>query len=109
MNVALCEVCGEQHELGYCARGWDLPDPKPPRERMIDCFALAAHLDLQFGEHDRLCLVCLDKDAPGGTQLKWFKLGYKAKYAQLRHVLVEQDQARGQNHKASPTSGERPP
>ncbi|WP_051390145.1 hypothetical protein [Bradyrhizobium sp. Ec3.3] len=36
-----------------------------------------------------------DKEAEGPTELRWFKPGYKARYAQLRHVLVEQDQARG--------------
>ncbi|MGV7216856.1 hypothetical protein [Bradyrhizobium sp. UFLA05-112] len=39
-----------------------------------------------------------DKEAEGPTELRWFNPGYKAKYAQLRHVLVEQDQARVQNH-----------
>ena len=37
-----------------------------------------------------------DKDAPSGrTELKWFKPGYKAKFAQLRHVLLEAHQVRG--------------
>ncbi|MGV7218705.1 hypothetical protein [Bradyrhizobium sp. UFLA05-112] len=47
-----------------------------------------------------------DKEADGPTELRWFKPGHKASYAQLRHALVEQDQAQGQN-KANPTSRER--
>ena len=37
-----------------------------------------------------------DKEAsPGRTELKWFEPGYKAKFAQLRHVLLEAHQVRG--------------
>jgi len=37
-----------------------------------------------------------DKEAsPGRTELKWFEPGYKAKFAQLRHILLEAHQVRG--------------
>ena len=48
-----------------------------------------------------------DQEAEGPRpDLRWL-LGYKAKYAQPRHVLAEEDQARGQNHKGKPASGAR--